>query len=271
MGDALAAHSAAPSAAISFSDGISPAVQEDALFHTANPASTIRTTREGLTVYRVEKGDTLSKIAVSHGITVRTIVAANKGVRIYALKPGEELVLLPISGVLHELGPDETPESIAALYEVPLARLREVNKNLAGRMLIPGATAVKSSYSVAALPSYPGYYIFPTTGWNWGTLHPTGAVDIANVCGTPVYAAAEGLVSYAGDGWDEGYGNNMIVEHPNNTSTRYAHLRGASVEEGDYVLQGDEIGTMGNTGKTDGVSGCHLHFEVRGARNPFAR
>ncbi len=257
---------------VSASEGEGVVMTGDAALHTANPASTIRTTREGLLMYRVEKGDTLSKIAASYGITVRTIVLANKGVRANALRIGQELVLLPVSGVLHERAFDETPETVAALYGISLEQLSAANRDLgSSALIIPGATEARSSRPSGSLPSYPNYYIFPTTGWNWGALHPTGAVDIANMCGTPVYAAAEGLVSYRGDGWDEGYGMNIIIEHPNNTSTRYAHLNAISVEEGSYVLQGDEIGTMGNTGKTDGISGCHLHFEVRGAKNPFVK
>jgi murein DD-endopeptidase MepM/ murein hydrolase activator NlpD len=115
--------------------------------------------------------------------------------------------------------------------------------------------------------------MMPTTGWNWGKLHAHNAVDIANKCGTSIYAAADGLVleSVDGGGWNQGYGNYVLIEHPNNTQTMYAHTQSNSVTQGMMVKKGDVIAYIGNTGKTHGVTGCHVHFEVHGARNPFAR
>lgn len=116
------------------------------------------------------------------------------------------------------------------------------------------------------------YFIAPTTGWNWGSLHSVNAVDIANDCGTPVYAAAEGLITEnAISGWNSGYGNYIKIEHPNGAKTLYAHLNQSAASWNQYVFQGDLIGYMGNTGNTHGPTGCHLHFEVRGMANPLAK
>jgi murein DD-endopeptidase MepM/ murein hydrolase activator NlpD len=113
------------------------------------------------------------------------------------------------------------------------------------------------------------YFTKPTIGYDWGQLHHYNAVDIANACGTPVTAAAEGLVvDLSTDDWDGGYGHMVLMEHPNGMGTRYAHLKTISVHIGDYLEQGAPIGTMGQTGD---ATGCHLHFEVIGAKNPFAR
>lgn len=117
----------------------------------------------------------------------------------------------------------------------------------------------------------------PTKGLNWGVPHPQNAVDIANKCGTPVYAAAEGLVIFDEDfgsgasGWNGGYGIFLLVEHPSGVRTRYAHLKTAAIAVGDHVERGDYIGTMGSTGNVRGETGCHLHFEVLGAKNPFLK
>lgn len=112
----------------------------------------------------------------------------------------------------------------------------------------------------------------PTTGWNWGIVHPTNAVDIANDCGTPIYAAAEGMITESIDSaYNGGYGSYIKIEHKNNIETVYGHLDAALAEQGKYVLRGDLIGEMGNTGKTHGPTGCHLHFEVHGAANPLAK
>ncbi|HCX45283.1 TPA: hypothetical protein DGT35_01640, partial [Patescibacteria group bacterium] len=72
-------------------------------------------------------------------------------------------------------------------------------------------------------------------------------------------------------GWNGGYGNYVIIEHPNGVSTRYAHLQKATTSVGQYLIQGDQIGHMGSSGNTHGPTGCHLHFEVTGAANPFAK
>jgi murein DD-endopeptidase MepM/ murein hydrolase activator NlpD len=120
------------------------------------------------------------------------------------------------------------------------------------------------------------FFSLPVIGWNWGQLHNYNAVDIANQCGTPVQAAAEGLVvsdaelGSGSGGWNDGYGSFVLIEHPNGTKTRYAHLDKTLVKAGDYVARGEEIGMMGNTGSTHGPTGCHIHFEVYGAKNPFA-
>ena len=162
-----------------------------------------------------------------------------------------------------------------------MEKILQYNKNLAkgqlqvgSNIVIPGAKPKKSLATISGenLPSYPGYFIIPTTGWNWGQLHYFNAVDIANACGTPIYASAEGLVvkefSY---GYNDGYGHYIDLEHPNGVITRYAHTQKNKVSVGDYVLQGDLIAYIGNTGKTHGPTGCHLHFEMRGARNPFSK
>ncbi len=117
------------------------------------------------------------------------------------------------------------------------------------------------------------YFIQPTTGLNWGILHAHNAVDIANVCGTPVVAAASGVVTeVSSDGsWSGGYGNYILLEHSNGTKTKYAHLQSVAVAIGDEVRQGAGIGTIGATGNVHGPTGCHLHFEIYGAVNPFAK
>ena len=116
------------------------------------------------------------------------------------------------------------------------------------------------------------YFIIPTTGWNWGQLHSYNAVDIADSCGTPIYAAAEGFVlESVSKGWNNGYGQYIKIEHSNGSETLYSHFSQNAVAAGKYVSQGELIGYMGNTGNTHGPTGCHLHFEVHGAKNPLAK
>jgi murein DD-endopeptidase MepM/ murein hydrolase activator NlpD len=67
-------------------------------------------------------------------------------------------------------------------------------------------------------------------------------------------------------GWNGGYGTYIVIKHENGTQTLYAHNSSNTVSVGDEVEQGDVIGYVGQTGK---ATGPHLHFEVRGAKNPF--
>jgi len=103
-------------------------------------------------------------------------------------------------------------------------------------------------------------------------MHYDNAVDIVNACGTPVYASAQGFVTNAVmQGWNDGYGGFIKIDHGNNVQTVYAHVSAQFVSSGAYVNAGDLIGVIGDTGRMDGITGCHLHFEVHGAANPFAK
>lgn len=115
-------------------------------------------------------------------------------------------------------------------------------------------------------------FIMPTTGINWGVLHGDHGVDIADACGKLVYAADAGLVVEASGAnqWNGGYGNYVLIEHAAGVRTKYAHLRTAAARMGSYVVQGDAIGAIGNSGDVRGQTGCHLHFETHAAENPFA-
>ena len=94
-------------------------------------------------------------------------------------------------------------------------------------------------------------------GWRWGRIHQ--GIDIAAPIGTPILAAAGGVVEYAG--WsDGGYGNMVDLRHPDGTITRYGHMNAVLVKDGQTVAQGQTIGEMGSTGFS---TGPHLHFEIR--------
>jgi len=98
-------------------------------------------------------------------------------------------------------------------------------------------------------------------------LHGHNAVDLAIGIGNPIDAAADGTVIIAKTGgWNGGYGNYVVISHSNGTETLYAHAEKLFVTPGEQVTQGEEIAKIGVTGET---TGPHLHFEVRGAANPF--
>ncbi len=82
-------------------------------------------------------------------------------------------------------------------------------------------------------------------------------IDLAAPAGTEVRAAQAGTVVFAG--YDRGYGNSVVVQHPEGYQTRYAHLGSISVKAGDIVVDEQALGVVGNTGHS---AGMHLHFEV---------
>jgi murein DD-endopeptidase MepM/ murein hydrolase activator NlpD len=241
---------------------------------------TISKNRDELIVYQVVSGDTLSSIAKKFDINVDTLYGANKGLKT-TIREGQEIVILPIKGALHTVVSGDTLSTIARKYGVDMQKISEFNELdstlvVGKKLVIPGGTVTSGSGSAGSvasnMPNYSGYYAIPTVGYNWGKLHGNNGVDIANKCGTPVRAAAPGIVrSNKIGGWNGGYGGLIVLQHDNGTQTYYAHLQGSTVSEGATVSRGDLIGYIGNTGKTTGVTGCHLHFETRSAKNPFAR
>ena len=238
--------------------------------------------RDEIIVYKIEEGDTLSVIAEKFGISLSTILWANSGVSANKVRPGQEITILPVSGVRHVVLKGDTLVGVARQYQVSTASVRESNEIGADNILvigqeliIPGGKPRVSPRSISSgsssLPNYSDYYILPARGYNWGVLHGRNGVDIANACGTTgIYASAAGTVRTAGYGWNGGYRNMVKISHSNSTQTLYAHMSSIAVNVGEYVEQGELIGYVGNTGKVVGATGCHLHFEVSGARNPFA-
>lgn len=117
------------------------------------------------------------------------------------------------------------------------------------------------------------YYTRPiTAGVRTQGLHKNNAVDLAASCGTPIFASASGTVtvSKSDGGWNGGYGNFVVINHGNGSQTLYSHMSEVLVAQGDKVKKGEEIGEIGSTGKVHGVTGCHVHFEIRnGPTNPF--
>ena len=82
--------------------------------------------------------------------------------------------------------------------------------------------------------------------------------DMAGAYGTPIYATADGTVTFAG--WHAGYGRHIKVQHGNGIMTTYSHLSQIRVDVGQRVSRGERIGDMGNSGRS---TGTHLHYEVR--------
>ena len=242
--------------------------------------------KKEIRTYIVVAGDNPEKIAAVFGISTNTLLWANNLRDGSIIKPGQELVILPINGVRIKAGPKDTIASLAKKYQgkddeiIAFNNLPSDGALSAGEyIIIPGGEmpeAIAPKTNKATAPKYAtstqkagNWLIVPATGRNWGRKHSYNGVDISNPCGTPIYAAAAGSVILSdGSGWNGGYGKYIKIQHPNGVVTLYAHLSSILVSGGDGVAQGQLIGYMGTTGRS---TGCHLHFEVRGAKNPLAR
>lgn len=246
-------------------------------------------------VYDVHKGDSLSGIASMYDVSVNTILWANDMKKGDALKEGQDLIILPVSGVKHIVTKGQTLKSIAQKYNADIADIADfndiaVNAPLAvgdeliipdGEISVDGPSENTSStskpknyYPKTSLKNIAGYFINPVPGYiKTQGIHGKNAVDLAAPIGTPIHAAASGTVLLARMGWNGAYGNMIIIQHPNGTKTLYSHLFKLGTSTGASVSQGEIIGYVGNSGRVraaKGGNGSHLHFEVYGAKNPGA-
>jgi murein DD-endopeptidase MepM/ murein hydrolase activator NlpD len=99
-------------------------------------------------------------------------------------------------------------------------------------------------------------------GHRWGRKHE--GIDIAGPRGTPFVAISEGIVRYSGRKI-RGYGNMIVIEHPGEVFSVYAHNQKNLVRRGQRVKRGQKIGLIGRSGR---ATGSHLHFEIRQGKTP---
>ena len=192
------------------------------------------------------------------------------------------------AGRWYVVAPGETLETIARRADVPIADLLEIN-GLAdaaaarpGRLILvlaspqqlgppPGrAPADDGALPALATAHTPLRWPLATprivVGSPFGTREgrPHEGIDLPAPVGTPVFAAGEGRVVYAGNGI-RGYGNLIVVRHGGDLMTVYAHNSVLLVAQGQSVRAGDRIALVGQSGH---ATGPHLHFEVRAGQVP---
>jgi len=244
--------------------------------------------------YTVQPGDVISFIASDFGVSINSILWANKLSSPNSIAPGQVLRIPPVSGVIHTIQKGDTISSIAKKYGADTNKIITFNDLLEDGKLEPETDLIIPDGSVkvtiqpkrsiesgfissvtsvakrfAYLPDLGDFFKIPTLGFDWGIVHGRNGVDVANTCGTAIYAAANGTVITAiGSGWNGGFGKYIKISHENGTETLYGHLNKILIADGGSVTRGQEIGLMGSTGRS---TGCHLHFEVHGARNPLAK
>ncbi len=241
--------------------GVTPTTNTGVNTSTA-PSSSIQTNAQSVspTTYTVHSGDTLFSISKKYGVSVTAIKSAN-GMKKDTIFIGEKITIPSLIQV---------KDSVS--YSAPVSSLPAAP-----------ALATKITSAVIMIPasahkifSPDGYYMRPIVGgYKSQGIHSHNAVDLADTCGTPIYASASGTVVISKDNgdWNGGYGNYVEIDHPNKTQTLYAHMQTVIVSVNQAVVQGQEIGTIGNTGDVvkEGGTGCHVHFEIHnnGYANPF--
>lgn len=189
--------------------------------------------------YRVERGDTVSKIARAKRTSVANIARWNGLSNPDAIEVGQVLRVAPPPG-------SATSATSAA------ASSGSTDTNAGTQSATQSSAQGKAGPGVSLVWPAQGSVIRGFDGKN------SKGVDIANAAGTPVIAAAAGSVVYAGNGL-RGYGNMLIVKHDDDYLTAYAHNRVLLVKEGQTVQQGQQIAEMGDTDSNRTM----LHFEVR--------
>jgi len=258
------------------------------VFHT-NISGTIR---DKVVMYSVQKGDTISTIAQKYGISEDTIRWANY-LNSDDISVGDELKILPVTGITHKVVRGDTVYTIAKKYNAESQAIADFPLNdfanpetfsLVEGQIITIPDGIKPSEQSSApkrqvyiaqgpIPVSPGGFTWPLHGEvsqfaSWYHM----ALDITSPVGTPLVAAHNGTVTKVSVGtWDGGYGTSVAVDNGAGIESHYAHLNGVNVSVGQSVTGGKTVvGWIGMTGRT---TGPHVHFEIRknGAlMNPMA-
>ncbi|MDR0617097.1 MAG: M23 family metallopeptidase [Synergistaceae bacterium] len=191
---------------------------------------------------------------------------------------------LDVAGILPgRYGFMETVSSVKALASL-MKQSIEVNEILSQQasLAVPESGAETALKIASAVPRFSGPsgqsisqlmssrnllwpvsgYIYSAFGAKRGKNRSHGAVDMVIKKGTPIAAAADGVVIVAAEGGKnfKGYGKTVIIDHGNGVHTLYAHCNSLLVKMGQRVKRGDFIATVGRTGR---ATTDHVHFEVR--------
>lgn len=242
----------------------------------------ISSNRESIINYKVVSGDTVSSIADKFGISADTILWQNNLSSADDIKIGQNLEILPVTGVAHIVQKGDTVQGIAKKYGLPddtaivefpfntFSNDETFELAIGQTVIVPNGIMPQSGFSSAAAIAVQitpnagtvvasGQFVWPTQGvitqgFYW--YHP--GVDIANNAEPNILAADAGTIIR--EGWDNtGYGNMIMIDHGNGLQTLYAHMSAFYVTLGQTVNRGDTIGRMGTTGNS---TGPHLHFEI---------
>jgi len=233
--------------------------------------------RDSIISYEVQSGDTVASIANKFNVSEDTIRWQNDLTK-DKIKVGEDIKVLPVTGIAHTVSKGDTVYSIAKKYDANSQAIVDFPFNtfandetfelaIGQTIIVPDgimpapaiAPRVRQLTPNAGAVTASGLFVWPTQGtitqrFSW--YHP--GLDIANPSQPLNVAADSGRIMFAG--WDSsGYGNMVLIDHGNGYMTRYGHLSQIMVISGQTVAKGQTIGRMGSTGHS---TGSHTHFEI---------
>ena len=247
-----------------------------------------------ISVYKVAAGDTPLTIASRFGLSVATLLVNNQLNDSSVIKPGQELKIPPVDGVTYKVKAGDTLAALATKYKVSEDDILNANEVETDEDLlivddeivipqtnlsVPKAPQVtrprtqivtnntgRISLTTATAPSNivsSGDLLWPTSSrtiTQYFTRRHNG-LDISGHKQNPgpdIYASDDGFVEIAG--WQSGgWGNTVVINHGNGLKTRYAHMSVINISAGQSVTRGQQIGNIGNTGRS---TGPHLHYTV---------
>ena len=241
-----------------------------------------------ITVY---EGDSLYSISKREGVSIKSIIKANKLEPPFTLYKGDRLIIAKPK--VHIVKKGHTLYDIANCYEVSISdimKINQLNNNdkiyLGDKLLIPlydntnqtncnnitKVTITKEVNKTSEKKKNNNYsYMWPVKGKiisKFGLLAKglrNDGINISADIGNPVLAIESGKIVYAGNEI-QAFGNLILIKHYNNKTSAYAHLDKINVKKGESVNKGQIIALVGNSGK---VSIPQLHFELRDKDGPL--
>ncbi len=263
-----------------------PAQSSSALVEVAATPSTLGASSPALVsipkdayVHVIESGESLYTIARRYDVTAQAIIQANGFSSPDKIYVGQRIIIPGRADLLAAKGPGKVavaaeaadePIEVASIETNPAPALpakREVVAPVEEKTEVANVENVPLQQpSVEPVLSGAGKFRWPVSGrviTDFSNSKQTG-INIEAPEGAAIRAAENGQVIYVGNGV-EGYGNLILIRHPNGFVSAYAHLKDTKVSKGDIVSRGDQIGTAGMTGS---VSRPQLHFELRKGATP---
>ncbi len=226
-------------------------------------------------VHTVAPGETLMKVSRTYKVPLTTLAKANNIAPHTQVKIGDQLT---IPGVRAQAAPVAAPAPVAQVQTKPAAVPTSAQQKVAGAQTQPTPTARAitpaadnpapdtKTVTSATMPTFR----WPVRGRVINGFGPKTAgaqndgINVAVPEGTPIKAAEDGVVAYAGNEL-KSYGNLVLIRHSNGYVTAYAHASEILVKRDEPIKRGQVIGKSGQTG---GVSAPQLHFEIRKGSSP---
>ena len=222
-------------------------------------------------LYTVNKGDTIWHIARNTGISIDTILSANRIIAAQNIHPGQKIRIPQANGVYYQIRKGDSYSSLARRYNIREEDIRTANNSLKflrinETVFLPDAKLPLQERMTA----FGVYFEKPAEGTissRYGLrLHPIlkrrlfhSGLDIAGREGDKIKSIQDGQVFLIQRNLT-GYGNYIGIKHSSGFSSYYAHLKDISIQENVKLKKGDVIGTLGSTGLS---TGPHLHLEIR--------